>query len=144
MERHRLSLDTEYVPRPTLRINQKLYRSVFEEKKDIFRPKLETSVEAKKQQMIQRFDRDSKGFRCTWVVGDRGSGKTQMLTDICLTLIQNGQNRYRKPKHTDRIRPNILVPIFASIPYRLQTKLDRGLVEEDDVFSQLMSLTIKE
>ena len=144
MERHRLSLETEYVPRFTGRINQKLYRSVFEDKKDIFRPKLEKSVEDKKKQMIQRFDRDSKGFRCTWVVGDRGSGKTQMLTDICLTLIQKGQMRYTKPKHTDRIRPNILLPIFASIPYQMQTRLGRGLTEDDDVFSQLMSLTIKE
>ena len=94
--------------------------------------------------MIQRFDRDTKGFRYTWVVGLSSSGKTQLLNDICLTQIQNGQNRYRKPKHTDRIRPNILVPIFASVPYRLQTKLDRGLVEEDDVFSSLIFLTIQE
>ena len=144
MERHRLNLETDYVPRPILRINQKLYRSVFEDKKDIFRPKLEKSVEDKKKQMVDRFDRSSKGFRCTWVVGDRGSGKTQMLTDICLTLIQMGQKRYTKPKQTDRIRANILLPIYASIPYQMQNRLDRGLTEDDDVFSQLMSLTIKE
>ena len=50
-------------------------------------------LKTKKKQMVERFDRSSKGFRCTWVVGDRGSGKTQMLTDICLTLIKKGQKR---------------------------------------------------
>lgn len=132
--RHVLDLDAKYVPRPsTAELNKRLYEEAINKSSYVFRPELTPEVDNNLDRLVQRIRMNPGRFAANWVVGDRGSGKTQMLTEICFRLIESGTKR------ATRNTRQVLLPVFLPVKGDVLNSLSEGDIGETvDVYASMM------